>query len=84
MIKIFNCFNKKQQRNIELIINKRRNGNNINTSIVLKILKDIRKNKKKALLKYEKKFSYNTKLNPTKRDKKIYKFTRSKSKKGYR
>ena len=67
MIKIFNCFNKKQQKNIELIINKRRNGNNINTSIVLKILKDIRKNKKKALLKYEKKFSYNTKLNPTKK-----------------
>ena len=68
MIKIFNCFNKKQQKNIELIINKRRNGNNINTSIVLKILKDIRKNKKKALLKYEKKFSYNTKLNPTKKE----------------
>ena len=68
MIKIFNCFNKKQQKNIELIINKRRNGNNINTSIVLKILKDIRKNQKKALLKYEKKFSYNTKLNPTKKE----------------
>ena len=56
MIKIFNCFNKKQQRNIELIINKRRNGNNINTSIVLKILKDIRKNKKKHYLNMRKNF----------------------------
>ena len=39
-----------------------------NTNIVRKIVKDIKKNKQKALLKYEKKFSNNTKINPTKNE----------------
>ena len=40
----------------------------IDTSIVSKIIKDIKKNKLKALIKYEKKFSKNTKIKPTQRE----------------
>ena len=48
------------------MLEKRRFGSKINTDIVIKIVKDVKKNKKKALLKYEKKFSKNNKIKPSK------------------
>ena len=60
MIKILDCKNSNYLSKLKKIINKRRFRSKINTDIVIKIVKDIKKNKKKALLKYEKKFSNNT------------------------
>ena len=66
MIKVINCKNKNYKKKIIDFLDKRRSGKNIDTSIVYKILKDIKKNKLKAVLKYEKKFSKNTKIKTTK------------------
>ena len=41
---------------------------NTNIAVVSKILKDIRKNKNKALIKYEKKFSKNSRIKPSSRE----------------
>ena len=51
---------------LEKILAKRRINQNVNNSIVSKILKDIKKNKNKAVIKYEKKFSNNNRIKPTK------------------
>ena len=51
-------FNKK----LEIILNRRRKLDNSNTKIVSKIITDIKKDKKKALLKYEVKFSKNNRI----------------------
>jgi len=50
---------------LEKILAKRRINQNVNISIVSKILKDIKKNKNKAVIKYEKKFSNNNRIKPT-------------------
>ena len=67
MIKILNYESKKDSKNLLKFLNERRDGNSINTSVVDKILRDIKKNKIKAVLKYEKKFDNNKNLYPTKR-----------------
>ena len=64
-MKIINLSNKKNLNNIAKIIDSRRNNSSIDTSIVVKILKDIKTNKLKAVKKYEKKFGNNNKLIPT-------------------
>ena len=66
MIKILDCKNSNYLSNLKLILEKRRLSSKINTDFVTKIVNDIKKNKLKALLKYEKKFSNNTKIKPTK------------------
>ena len=63
MIKILKANNKNYLLNINRFLNYRRSRNRFNNSIVKKILYDVKKNKKKALLKYEKKFSNNSKIN---------------------
>ena len=68
MIKVLDCKNSNYLSRLKIIINKRRSRSKVNTDIVIKIVRDIKKNKKKALLKYEKKFSKNTKLKPTKKE----------------
>ncbi len=68
MIKIINCKNKDFKKNLKIFLDKRRSGKNIDTSIVPKIIKDIKKNKLKALIKYENKFSKNKKIVPTQRE----------------
>jgi len=68
MIKILDCKNSNYLSRLKLILNKRRFRSKINTDFVIKIVKDIKKNKKKALQKYEKKFSKNTKIKPTKKE----------------
>ena len=61
MIKILKANNKNYLLNINRFLNYRRSRNRFNNSIVKKILHDVKKNKKKALLKYEKKQKINRK-----------------------
>tara|TARA_B100000579_G_scaffold126200_1_gene101795 strand:- start:397 stop:1659 length:1263 start_codon:yes stop_codon:yes gene_type:complete len=66
MIKEINCSKKNYKKLLKNFLNRRRSENSVNTTIVNKILKEIKKNKKRALLKYEKKFSNNKELSPRK------------------
>ena len=66
MIKIFNFKRTNNFQALEKFLDKRRMGKNVDTSIVTKILNDVKKNKSRALLKYEKKFSNNKILKPSK------------------
>ena len=50
MIRILDCKNPNYLSRLKLILNKRRFKSKINTDIVIKIVKDIKENKKKALL----------------------------------
>ena len=68
MIKIINYKNKNSSKLLEQFLNKRRLGKKKNTSIVKKIIKDIKKNKNKAVLKYEKRFSKNSKITTSKNE----------------
>jgi histidinol dehydrogenase len=67
MIKILDCKNSKYLSKLNLLLEKRRSGNKVNTDIVRKIIKDVKKNKQKALLKYEKKFSKNKEIKISKK-----------------
>ncbi len=62
MIKIINCSNKNNINKLRSLLETRRVEKNNNTKIVDKILTDIKKNKFKALLNYEKKFSKNKEI----------------------
>ncbi len=65
MIKIINC-NKKNYLNIlTKFLDLRRSGKKNESKIISKILKDIKNNKNKSLLKYEKKFSKNSQIKPS-------------------
>ena len=55
MIKFLDCKSKNYPKKLINFLNSRRSGKNVDTSIVKKILKDVKLNRKKALLKYEKK-----------------------------
>ena len=68
MIKIINYNNKNSSKLLEQFLNKRRLGKKKDTSIVEKIIKDIKKNKNKAVLKYEKRFSKNSKITTSKNE----------------
>ena len=68
MIKVINCRSKNYKNKLKLFLDKRRSGKITNTSIVNKIIKDIKQNKLKALIKYEKKFSNNKKIKPTQKE----------------
>ena len=67
MIKILNCKNLNYLSRLRLILEKRRSGNKINTDIAIKIVNDVKINKRKALLKYEKKFSNNKEIKISKK-----------------
>ena len=67
MIKVINCNNKNYINKLIKFLNLRRNEKNLDTKIVSKILKDVKKNKFKAVLKYEKKFSKNSKIKLSKK-----------------
>ena len=66
MIKTFNYTGKNSIYKLETYLNKRRSSKSVNTSIVNKIIKDVKRNKNNAVLKYEKKFSQNNQLQPSK------------------
>ena len=59
MIKVFNFKEKKYKQKLIDFLEKRRVKESKEIKIVSKILKDIKTNKLKALLKYEMKFSKN-------------------------
>ena len=65
MIKISRFINLKGLKKLEKILNNRREFQNSNMPIVSKILKDIKNNKNKAIIKYEKKFSKNNVIKPS-------------------
>ena len=61
-MRIVNCTNRNYIKKIKLILDSRRNKDISKSKVVEKILEDIKKNKKKALIKYEKKYSKNTEI----------------------
>ena len=62
MIKVLNCKSKNYINRLIKFLNLRRVDKNVDTKLVSKILKDVKKNKFKAVLKYEKKFSRNLEI----------------------
>ena len=68
MMKIISYKNKNGSKLLEQFLNKRRLGKKKDTTIVEKIIKDIKKNKNKAVLKYEKRFSKNNKITASKNE----------------
>tara|TARA_Y100000591_G_scaffold90827_1_gene76764 strand:+ start:3431 stop:4696 length:1266 start_codon:yes stop_codon:yes gene_type:complete len=62
MIKILNCGNKNYRKKLIHFLDIRRSRKSVDTSIVHKILKDVKKNKHRAVIKYEKRFSNNSKI----------------------
>ena len=62
MIKLINCNNKNYINNLKEFLEKRRSLDSPNSKLVLKIIKDIKNKKYKALLKYEKKYSKNSRI----------------------
>ena len=67
MIKILDCKNRNYKSKLSLFLEARRFGKVINTNIVPKIINDIKRNKSRALLKYEKKFSKNHEIKISKK-----------------
>jgi len=68
MIKILNCKNLNYLSKLRSILEQRKSRNKVDTDIVVKIVKDVKKNKQKALLKYEKKFSKNKEIKISKKN----------------
>jgi len=68
MIKILNCNNKNYKKKLIEFLEIRRSRKSIDTSIVSKILNDVKKNKLKAVIKYEKRFSKNNKIHTSKKE----------------
>ena len=68
MIKLINSNNKNYINKLRKFLEKRRKLDSTNSKIVFNIIKDIQNNKYEALLKYEKKFSKNSKIIPTKEE----------------
>ena len=62
MIKVLNCNSKNYINKLIKFLNLRRLDKNVDVKIVSKILKDVKKNKFKAVLKYEKRFSKNLEI----------------------
>ena len=67
MIRFLDAKSKNYQTKLINFLDLRRSGKNIDTTIVKRILKDVKVNKNKALLKYEKKFNNNKIIVPSKK-----------------
>ena len=65
MIKVINCNKKNYLNNLTKFLDLRRSEKKIESKTISNILKDIKKNKNKSLLKYEKKFSKNSQIKPS-------------------
>ena len=65
MIKVINCNKKNYLNNLTKFLDLRRSEKRIENKTIFNILKDIKKNKNKSLLKYEKKFSKNIQIKPS-------------------
>ena len=65
MIKQINCNKKNYLDNLTKFLDVRRSSKKPENKIISKILSNIKKNKNKALIKYEKKFSKNSQIKPS-------------------
>ena len=65
MIKILDSKNKKFDKTLDALLSKRKNKVQINSVSVIKIIKDVKKNGDKAILKYEKRFNKNSVIAPS-------------------
>jgi len=63
-MKVLNSKNKNFDKNLEYLLFKRRKNIKFDKVSVTNIIKDVKKNGDKALIKYEKKFNQNTKIVP--------------------
>ena len=63
MIKSLNTNSKKFDKELNKFLNLRIKNINLRNSKVFKIVDDVKKNGDKALIKYEKKFNANSKIN---------------------
>ena len=64
MIRVFKFNSKNSLKALEIFLNKRKSIQKNQTSIVSKIIKDVKKNGDKAVIKYEKKFNNNKTIKP--------------------
>ena len=68
MLKVINYTKKNSYKKLEKFLNKRRGKRQSETSTVIRILNDIKKNKLIAVKKYERKFSSNNIIYPSIRE----------------
>ena len=66
-MKILSNMNPKSKKDIDQLLAKRKKKLKLNTSVVTNIIKDVKKNGDKAILKYEKKFNNNKIIEPSKK-----------------
>jgi len=64
-MKILDSNSKNFKKNLEILLQKRKNKIKFNSLSVLSIIRDVKKNGDKAVLKYEKKFNKNKVIKPT-------------------
>ena len=64
MIKILDSKNKNFDKTLDTLLSKRKNKVQLNSVSVIKIIKDVKKNGDKAILRYERKFSQNNIIIP--------------------
>ena len=64
MIKILDSKNKNFDKTLDTLLSKRKNKVQLNSVSVIKIIKDVKKNGDKAILKYEKRFNKNSVIIP--------------------
>ena len=65
MIKILDSKNKTFDKTLDALLSKRKNKVQLNSVSVIKIIKDVKKNGDKAILKYEKRFNKNSVISPS-------------------
>ena len=65
MIKILDSKNKNFDKTLDALLSIRKNKVQLNSVSVIKIIKDVKKNGDKAILKYEKKFNKNNVIAPS-------------------
>ena len=68
MIKTLNCKNKNYKKKLIDFLEIRRSRKSVDRSVVSRILNDVKKNKNKAIIKYEKRFSKNKKIHTSKKE----------------
>ena len=66
MIKVINSNNKNYIKKLNIFLEKRRKEKKFDTKFVSNIINEVRKNKVKAILKFEKKYSKNKNIKPSK------------------
>ena len=64
-MKILNINSKNFDKNLDILLSNRKNKVKSNSVSVFKIIKDVKKNGDKAVLKYEKRFNNNKVITPT-------------------